>query len=137
MRILAIDYGQKRIGLAACDPMMIVAEPLPHLPAGDGTFASIRRLVDERGIEEIVVGYPRNMDGSAGPMALEVEKFSDKLRAHVSIPVEFWDERLTTSQAEQALLAADVRRDRRKELRDSMSASILLQSYMEFRKSNP
>lgn len=137
MRILAIDYGKKRHGLAVCDPLMIVAQPLDFLPAGDGVFRALARLVEERGVEAIVLGYPRNMDGTAGPMALEVEQFAAKLKEHVAVPIDFWDERLTTSQTERMLVAADVRRDKRKEVRDSIAASLILQSYMEYKKANP
>jgi len=113
--------------------MKIIAQPLEFIPAepSDGLFSRIRQLVIEREVELILVGMPRNMDGSYGPAAEKVRAFVEQLRAAVSVPVRTWDERLTTVQANRALIAANVRRADRRGKVDQMAAAILLQSYLD------
>ena len=131
MRILAIDYGRKRIGLALSDPLGITAQPHGALANDAKFFPSLAELVREREVSEVVLGYPRSLSGRPGPMAREVEGFADKLRKTLTVPIHFWDERFTTSESEQVLIQGEVRREKRKEVRDAMAASLILQGYLQ------
>ncbi|GAF91875.1 unnamed protein product, partial [marine sediment metagenome] len=132
--VLGIDYGRRRIGLALSDEAGILASPLPtyvreRSEARDIT--ALTSLIDKHGVTAIVVGLPLNMDGSCGEMAREAEEFADRIRQETTLPVEMFDERLTSSEAERVLLEADLPRRRRKELRDSLSAVLILQGHLD------
>ena len=133
MRILALDHGTRRIGVAVSDETKTIAQPLEYIPAGP--FADflerLKKLLVEKEIDLIVVGLPRNMDGSHGPAAQKVETFAGVLKTAITIPIKLWDERLTSSQANKILIQGGVRRDKRKEKVDKMAAAILLQSYLD------
>jgi putative holliday junction resolvase len=133
MRILALDHGTKRIGVAVSDEMKMIATPLEFIPAEP--FAPVverlKQLIREKEVEMILVGLPRNMDGSYGPAALKVQEFVAVLKETIAVPIKLWDERLTSAQANRFLIAADVRRDKRKEKVDKTAAAILLQSYLD------
>jgi putative Holliday junction resolvase len=133
MRILALDYGTKRIGVATSDELRIIAQPLEFIPAVslEGVFKRLHAIIAEKQISEIVVGMPFNMDGSTGPTARRVEKFVERLKASVKLPVHTHDERLTTHEAENLLISAGARRDKRRQVIDQMAAAILLQSYLD------
>lgn len=136
MRVLAIDYGTVRIGLALSDPMKIVASPLETYRKQDeaSDLAYLKHVVDEHEVERIVVGLPRNMDGSEGPQAKLTRTFADKLAAALDdVPVEFWDERLSSAVAERAMLEADLSRKKRKDRRDKVAACVILQGYLQAR----
>jgi putative Holliday junction resolvase len=126
MRILAIDQGEKRIGLAISDPTGTVAQPIGYV----GSVAELLQVAGERGAERLVVGYPRRLDGSRSPQTERVESFIATLKQATSLPVVKWDERLTTAQAERVLLEGNTRRSERREKRDQLAATILLQSYL-------
>src|ERR1043166_1859822 len=113
MRILGIDYGTKRIGLALSDELGCIAQPLPFVEADK--LPQIAAIVRDREVTKVVVGLPRNMDGSYGPSAEAAKELVTKLGTLVSIPIETWDERLTTSQANRVLTEANVSRAKRKE----------------------
>ncbi len=131
--VLGIDYGSKRIGLAVSDGLGITAQGLDTLERTDPEedVAVLADLVNRRGVEEIVLGKPLNLDGSEGPAVEEVGKFADLLRERCGVPVRLWDERLSTAQAERAMLDADVSRRIRKKSRDRMAAQLILQSFMD------
>ncbi|HVR35750.1 MAG TPA: Holliday junction resolvase RuvX [Methylomirabilota bacterium] len=133
MRVLAIDHGTKRIGIALSDELKMIAQPLEFIPAEP--FAAfverLKTILREKEVEQIVVGMPRNMDGSYGPAAQKVREFVTALKEAVTIPIQLWDERLTSAQANRLLIQSDVRRDKRKEKVDKMAAAILLQSYLD------
>lgn len=133
MRILALDHGTVRIGLALSDELKMIASPLEYIPAEPfpDFLSRLKALLTEKQVEQIIVGMPRNMDGSYGPAAEKVREFIEKLRNEVTIPIRTWDERLTSSQANRILIQGNVRRDRRKETVDKMAAAILLQSYLD------
>ena len=133
MRILALDHGTKRIGVAVSDETKTIAQPLEYIPAEPfaGFLERLRQLIREKEIDLILVGLPRNMDGSYGPAAQKVETFVAVLRSAITVPIKMWDERLTSSQANKILIQANVRRDKRKEKVDKMAAAILLQSYLD------
>ncbi len=133
MRILGIDYGHKRLGLALSDDDAILATPLPvrvrTTIADDLSF--LTQLAREREVAKIILGLPLNMDGSSGEMADEVVIFAAALREESGLPVVTFDERLTSVEAERVLVQANLSRKRRKGLRDSLSAVLILQGYLE------
>ena len=133
MRVLAIDHGTKRMGLAISDPLGVVAQPLEYAPAEPITefLARLKQIIREKEVELVLVGMPRNMDGSYGPAALKVQEFIAVLKDTIGIPIKSWDERLTSAQANRYLIQANVRRDKRKEKVDKTAAAILLQSYLD------
>ena len=131
-KILGVDYGRKRVGLAHGDLEDTIAFPLSVLRV-NGLNDAVRQTVAvcrERDIERIVVGWPLNMNGSEGPMAEEAGRFADKLRA-AGFTVVRWDERLTSYSAEQTLIEADVSRRKRRDVLDKMAAQQILQSYLD------
>ena len=136
-RCLGLDLGEKRIGVAVSDQLWCIASPLSSLarvgPKKD--LVRIRSIIEEFSVGRVVVGLPVSMDGSFGEAATRTLEFVERLRAALSVPVETWDERLTTRAAERALLEADVRRDRRRELVDGIAASLILQGYLDYRNS--
>jgi putative holliday junction resolvase len=133
MRILAIDYGTKRVGLALSDETGTIAQPLGLLPAEPAAklFDLLKETVAQRKVEEIVVGIPRNMNGTYGPAADKTREFVGALKQVVTISVQTWDERLTTVQANRFLIETGMRRQERKERVDQTAAAILLQSYLD------
>jgi len=133
MRILALDHGTKRIGVAVSDETKTIAQPLEYIPAEPFAefLTRLKKLLVEKEIDLVLIGLPRNMDGSYGPAAQKVEAFIAVLRSAVTIPIKTWDERLTSSQANRILIQGKVRRDQRKEKVDKMAAAILLQSYLD------
>ena len=132
-RILAVDYGEKRIGLAVSDELGITASPLMTLArrSDDETVRQIAQLASKLRVTQIVVGLPRRTDAQEGEMERKVKAFAEKLRQAVSGPVVLFDERFTTRIAEQVLLEADLSRRKRKQVRDRLAAVILLQSFLE------
>ena len=135
MRILALDHGTKRVGVAVSDELKMIAQPLEFIPAEPfaGFLSRLNELVRQKEVELIVVGLPRNMDGSHGPAALKVQDFVAALKTAVAIPIQTLDERLTSVQANRLLLEGNVRREKRKEKVDKMAAAILLQCYLDSR----
>ena len=131
-RILALDHGTVRIGVAISDDMLMIAQPERYVPAEPPE--AIENYIHEQWegqLKLILVGMPRNMDGSYGPAAEKVRAFVQRLQEKVNVPIRTWDERLTSAQANRVMIEADVRRDKRKQKVDSMSAAILLQSYLD------
>jgi putative holliday junction resolvase len=133
MRILALDHGTKRIGVAVSDELKMIAQPLEYIPAEP--FAAflqrLRELLAAKEVELIIVGLPRNMDGSYGPAVVKVQDFVAALKNAVTIPIKTLDERLTSVQANRFLIQGQVRRKKRKEKVDQTAAAILLQSYLD------
>ncbi|MGB2984206.1 MAG: Holliday junction resolvase RuvX [Candidatus Bipolaricaulia bacterium] len=134
MRILGIDYGRKRLGLAMSDEEAVLATPLPYLLRGRSLARDIRKLAEmaaTHSVGRIVVGLPLHMDGSSGEMAEEASAFATQIEHGTGLPVGLIDERLTTAEAERVLLEADVSREKRRELRDSLAATLILQSHLD------
>ena len=133
MRVLALDHGTRRIGVAVSDELKLIAQPLEYIPAEPFAdfLTRLKDLLREKEVELILVGLPRNMDGSYGPAALKVQAFIAALKAAVTVPIKTWDERLTSVQANRYLIQGNVRREKRKEKVDKMAAAILLQSYLD------
>jgi putative Holliday junction resolvase len=135
MRYLAIDHGTRRMGIAISDEMKVIAQPMEYIPSEpwEGFLARLQQILAEKEVELIVVGMPRNMDGTYGPAAQRVNEFVAALAQAVPVPIKTLDERLTSSQANRVLLQGNVRRADRKERVDKMAAAILLQSYLDAR----
>jgi putative Holliday junction resolvase len=133
MRILALDHGTKRIGVAVSDETKTIAQPLEYIPAEPfaGFLERLKKILIEKEIELILVGMPRNMDGSYGPAAEKVNAFVADLKMVTEISIKLWDERLTSTMANRILIQGNVRREQRKEKVDKMAAAILLQSYLD------
>lgn len=132
-RVLGIDCGEKRLGLAISDTSRTLATPLAvherQDPRSDLKFLS--DLVSQYQVTEIVLGLPLNMDGSLGPKAQQVLEFKKLLEEHLQLPVSTFDERLTTAEAERVLLEADLSRRKRKATRDALAAVLILQGYLQ------
>ena len=132
-KILAVDWGKAKLGLAVSDDLGITAQGLSSLPRVseskdiDAIGAYIRNL----GIEAIVVGLPKNMDGTLGPSAEAAQAFAGALRARLDIPVHLWDERLTSLAAERTLVGAGIRRRERRGMRDKVAAIMILQGFLD------
>jgi putative Holliday junction resolvase len=139
-RWVGIDYGSRRIGLAVSDPDELVASPAATL-AGSGDPAADARLVVSWAAEHqaagLVVGLPLNMDGSAGTQAILSKEFARKLQCISGLPVELWDERLSSASADATMKSAGTRRSRRKTLRDALAAQVVLQSFLDARRAGP
>ena len=133
MRIRALDVGNKRIGVALSDPLKITAQGLQTFQRTtlEEDIRGLWKLMDEHEVSQLVVGLPKNMDGSVGFKADEVQQFIADLTAERPMEVIWVDERLTTVSAERALLEADVSRAKRKKVIDKMAAVIILQSYLD------
>jgi putative Holliday junction resolvase len=133
MRILALDHGTKRIGIAISDEMQMIAQPLEFILTEPfaNFLARLKAIIQEKQVDQILIGLPRNMDGSYGQAAAKVQEFVTVLKATITVPIKMWDERLTSAQANRFLIQADVRRDKRKEKVDKTAAAILLQSYLD------
>jgi putative Holliday junction resolvase len=130
-RILALDFGDKRVGVAVTDPLNITAQGLPNLNNSPDIFNKIREIVLSYNVKEIVVGYPRNLNGTIGESARKVELFTESLKKHIDLPIVLWDEWLSTSEANRHLISADISRNKRKGLVDMVSAQLILQGYLE------
>jgi putative holliday junction resolvase len=133
MRILALDHGTKRIGVAISDETAVIAQPLEFLAAEPRAdfLQRLKDIVDSRQVGEILVGIPRNMNGTYGPAAAKAREFVAALEKVLTIPVKTWDERLTTVQASRFLIETGMRREKRRERVDQTAAAILLQSYLD------
>ena len=132
-RILAVDLGTKRIGLALSDPLGLTAQPMPTLKAEgwETDVAAIGRIAAERGAQVLVVGLPLRMSGRAGPEARRAESFAQALREKIKLPVHTWDERLTTAASERSLIEAGRSRKKRRAAVDSAASILILQSYLD------
>ena len=129
-RILGLDIGSKRIGVAISDALGITAQPLLTLEAGEGVFDQLGEIIRKEEIKEIVVGLPLNMNGSRGPQAENAIKFADNLKDKLGMPVKLWDERLSTMEVERIMIEGGASRAKRKKKIDKLAAQVILQSYL-------
>lgn len=135
MRYLAIDYGNKRTGLAICDATETIVSPLAVIHGQKELLKKIQDVVEAENVESVVLGLPLNMDESQGPQAKRVLNFADLLKACINIPIHFQDERLSTFGAEEKLGAADFTRGKKKKRLDAVAAAQILESFLE--QKNP
>ncbi|HPG01089.1 MAG TPA: Holliday junction resolvase RuvX [Kiritimatiellia bacterium] len=138
-RILGLDYGERRLGFALSDSEAFIAMPLSvsHVRDRKEALREVERVVQSSHAERLVIGMPLNMNGSAGFQAENVKAFVEDLVPRLSIPVETWDERLSTCSAEHVLIEAGESRRRRKEVVDKLAAQIMLQSYLDAHPVEP
>ena len=139
MKILAVDYGDARTGLAACDPGEMLASPVGTVEhwGPQKVAEEAAKAAKEVRAERIVVGHPLNMDGTAGPRAQLCREFAALLREASGLPVVLWDERQTTVTATRYLNATDTRGKKRKKVIDAVAATVILESYLGWRKNHP
>lgn len=132
MKILAVDFGDARTGLACCDRTETLASPIGviHDKNFDSTLKKVAIAAKEYDAKEIVVGYPRNMNGTIGPRAEKCAGFADRLAALTDVPVKLWDERSTTVSAHNILNETNTRGKKRKEVVDAVAAVLILESYL-------
>ena len=133
MRIMALDVGSRTIGIACSDALLMTAQGIETIrrTSLENDFNRLRELISEYEVHELVVGMPKNMNGTKGDRAEKTEEFVEKMKAVIDLPVTFWDERLSTVMAERQLIAADVSRKKRKGVIDKMAAVVILQGYLD------
>lgn len=133
MRIMALDVGSRTIGIACSDALLMTAQGIETIRRTflENDFNRLRELISEYEVHELVVGMPKNMNGTKGERAEKTEEFVEKMKTVIDLPVTFWDERLSTVMAERQLIAADVSRKKRKGVIDKMAAVVILQGYLD------
>jgi len=137
MRYLAIDYGTKTTGLAICDPTETIVSPLASLATAKGLISRILAIIDSENVSAIVLGLPLNMDGSSGGQAEIIRAFAEKLKEHISIPIFFQDERLTTFAAEGKLVERELTRKKKRARIDALAAAEILQQFLDSKHPTP
>ncbi len=135
-RLLGIDYGDKRFGLAVSDPTQTLARPLETIEGQSEFWRRLEVILADGEIETLVLGLPRNMDGSLGPKAQTVLAFRKRLEERSGLPVETWDERLTTVQAERNLRETGMSLNQRRRRVDEVAAQIILQSFIDRKQAH-
>lgn len=133
MRILGLDVGDKTIGVAISDPLGFTAQGVTTIRRKNYTYdiEELKKICDEYGVESIVSGLPKNMNGTLGPQGEKVLEFCEKLKGALNIKIDMWDERLTTVAAHRAMLEADLSRAKRKKIVDKIAATYILQGYLD------
>jgi putative Holliday junction resolvase len=136
-RILCVDYGEKRLGMALSDELGITAQPLGKIEAErrEVQIDELKKVAEERGVTEVVVGLPLTLRGEVAQAASQVIAFARDLNKRLCLPVVTWDERFSTKQSEQVLIESGMRRKKRKEVVDSVAATVILQSYLDARRN--
>lgn len=133
MRIMALDVGSRTIGIACSDALLMTAQGIETIrrTSIENDFKRLSELISEYEVHELVVGMPKNMNGTKGERAEKTEEFVGKMKEVIDLPITFWDERLSTVMAERQLIAADVSRKKRKDVIDKMAAVVILQGYLD------
>lgn len=133
MRILSLDVGSRTIGIACSDALLMTAQGIETIrrTSLEKDFNRLQELIAEYEVHELVVGMPKNMNGTKGERAEKTEEFVEKMKEVIDLPVTYWDERLSTVMAERQLIAADVSRKKRKSVIDKMAAVVILQGYLD------
>ncbi len=140
MRVLGLDFGSKTVGVAVSDELMLTAQGLEIIRRESPnklrrTLARIAQLTEEYQAERIVLGYPKNMNGTEGERCEKTKEFAELLKKRTNLPVELWDERLTTVEADRIMMETGVRRENRKQYADEIAASLILQGYLDSLKN--
>ena len=133
MRIMSLDVGSRTIGIACSDALLMTAQGIETIRTTslEKDFNRLQELIAEYEVHELVVGMPKNMNGTKGERAEKTEEFVEKMKEVIDLPVSYWDERLSTVMAERQLIAADVSRKKRKSVIDKMAAVVILQGYLD------
>lgn len=140
MRIMGLDYGSKTVGVAVSDELLLTAQGVETIVRTQEnklrqTLARIKSLCEEYGVEEIVLGFPKNMNNTIGDRAEKSLEFAEMLKKRTGLPVVMWDERLTTVEATRTLMDSGVRRENRKAYVDKIAAVFILQGYLDLRSN--
>lgn len=133
MRILGLDVGEKTIGVAVCDPLGFTAQGITTIRriGKSKDLEEIDKICKEYSVESIVVGLPKNMNGTIGPSGEKILKFCEVIKEYTNLEIIMWDERLTTVAAHRAMLEADLSRAKRKKIVDKIAATYILQGYLD------
>ena len=133
MRIMSLDVGSRTIGIACSDALLMTAQGIETIrrTSLEKDFNRLQELIAEYEVHELVVGMPKNMNGTKGERAEKTEEFVEKMKEVIDLPVSYWDEQLSTVMAERQLIAADVSRKKRKSVIDKMAAVVILQGYLD------
>ncbi len=133
MRLMCLDVGTKRIGIAVSDLLMITAQGVETLQrtSVEKDVKRYKELIEEYGVDKIIIGLPKNMNGTIGPMAESVMDYAESIKEPLGLPIELYDERLSTKLANAALINGNVSRQKRKNYVDMVAAGYILQSYMD------
>lgn len=136
-RIMGLDIGDKTIGVAVSDLMGLTAQGVTTIKrvGKKKDIEEIKKIIAERQVNKIVSGLPKNMNGTVGPQGEKVQKFCELLKEETNLPIEFWDERLSTVAAERSLIEGNVRRENRKKVIDMLAAVIILQGYLDLQRN--
>lgn len=137
MRILGIDFGEKRIGLAISDEGGRIAHGLGVVKVTDRVVEEIGEIISSNGVKEVVIGLPKDMNGDLGEQGKRVSSFGERLAFSLGVRVRLWDERLTTSSSERILIEANLSRKKRRDVVDKVSATIILQGYLDYLNRHP
>ena len=140
MRIMGLDFGSKTCGVAVSDPLLITAQGVEIIRRDAAnklrkTLARIEELIEEYEVEEIVLGYPKNMNDTEGERVELTKEFKEKLERRTGLEVVLWDERLTTVAADRLMMEAGVRRENRTDYVDQIAATFILQGYLDLKKN--
>jgi putative Holliday junction resolvase len=137
MRVLGIDYGDKRIGFALSDQLRIIASPLEvyYRKSLRQDLDYIKKLIQSNQVDTVVIGLPINMDGTLGERALKTQEFGEMLKSVIDIPIVYVDERWTSKESERILIESNIRREKRKVLVDKVAAQNILQRYLDMPKN--
>jgi putative Holliday junction resolvase len=135
-RILGLDIGKHRIGVAVSDPLGFTAQPVTvWIGLDEKAFVTqIQQMIRDLKVERIVIGHPLTLRGEKGTMAKRIERLASRLKERLKIPVILWDERLTSVQAQRILKSMDIEPSRKKEIVDAMASMLILQNYLDFQK---
>lgn len=133
MRILGLDIGEKTIGVAVCDPLGYTAQGVTTIKRKSkaADIEEIKQICTEYEVESIVIGLPKNMNGTIGPQGEKIMNLGEFIKKNVELPIMFWDERLTTVAAHRVMLEADLSRSKRKKIVDKLAAMYILQGYLD------
>ena len=136
-RIMGLDIGDKTIGVAVSDLMGLTAQGVTTIKrvGKKKDIEAIKQIISEKQVNKIVSGLPKNMNGTVGPQGEKVQKFCELLKEETNLPIEFWDERLSTVAAERSLIEGNVRRENRKKVIDMLAAVIILQGYVDLKRN--
>lgn len=139
LRTIGLDVGDKTIGIAVSDPSGLIAQGIKTIrrESLDNDVFEIKKIIDAFKVEEIVVGFPKNMNGTIGAQGQKVINFVEYLKKEIDLPIMLWDERLTTVEVNRMLVEnADMRRDKRKKVIDKLAATIILQGYLDYKRKS-
>ena len=136
-RIMGLDIGDKTIGVAVSDLMGLTAQGVTTIKriGKKKDIEAIKKIIEEKQVNKIVSGLPKNMNGTVGPQGEKVQKFCELIKEETNLPIEFWDERLSTVAAERSLIEGNVRRENRKKVIDMLAAVIILQGYLDLKRN--